>query len=102
VDEGRHLRFRGTPSKGPGAWPYVIQSDHPDLNGQSGTVTAVVPPADRVKRPSRVHPHWWTDDQDPALAEGQWVGAKTINRYRVDFLRDFATRLDRATSPKRG
>jgi len=45
-----------------------------------------------VPRPDR--PRGWTDDPDPALAEGDKAGAKTVNRWRVDYLGDFAKRLD--------
>lgn len=41
-------------------------------------------------------PNGWTDDPDPAVAEGPHHGAKTVSRWRRDFLRDFADRLDRS------
>ncbi|MDX9972597.1 MAG: DUF1593 domain-containing protein [FCB group bacterium] len=40
-------------------------------------------------------PHYWTDSPDPALAEGKYPGAKTVNRWRKDYLHDWATRMDR-------
>lgn len=40
-------------------------------------------------------PHYWTDATDPVWAEGKYPGAKTVNRWREDFLRDWQTRMDR-------
>jgi hypothetical protein len=57
--------------------------------------TAVMPPTSRTSRPSSVHPHWWTDDPDPAVAEGVHHGARTVNQWRDAYLRDFADRLRR-------
>ena len=88
-------RFRFSPRDAK-VWPYVIRSDYPGLDGQSGQFTAAPPSADRTSRPSREHPHWWTDDPDPAAAEGVHAGAKHVSRWREAFLRDFAARLGRA------
>ncbi|GAB2958011.1 DUF1593 domain-containing protein [Streptomyces heilongjiangensis] len=98
VHEGNVLRFRFSP-RDPKVWPYVIRSDHPALDGLSGAVTATPPPAERASRPSTVHPHWWTDDQDPVFAEGPWLGAKHVSRWRADYLSDFAARMDRCRVP---
>jgi hypothetical protein len=40
--------------------------------------------------------HYWTDSPLPALAEGGRAGAKTVNRWRVDYLSDWQRRMDRA------
>ncbi|MFC9746368.1 DUF1593 domain-containing protein [Streptomyces niveus] len=98
VNEGEILRFRFSP-RDPKVWPYVIQSDHPALDGLSGAVTASPPSAERAARPSVVHPHWWTDDQDPAFTEGVWVGAKHVSQWRHEYLRDLAARLNRCQAP---
>ena len=42
---------------------------------------------------------YWTDDPDPALAFGNWRGARTVAEHRADILADFAARLDRAAAP---
>jgi len=94
VHDGRALRFRFSPRDAK-VWPYVIQSDIPALNGVTGQFTAVPAPAMRRSQPSSVHPHWWTDDPDPAAAEGIHAGAKSVNQWRDAFLRDFATRMRR-------
>lgn len=98
VNERSTLRFRFSP-RDPKVWSYVVRSDHPALDGLTGAVTAAPPPAERADTPSTVHPDWWTDDQDPAYAEGSWAGAKHVSQWRVDYLSDFATRMDRCTAP---
>jgi len=46
-----------------------------------------------VKKKDRAN--WWTDDVDPALAEGGHLGAKTVNMWRQQYLRDWQKRMDR-------
>ena len=98
-NDGHVLRFRFSPRDAK-VWPYVIRSDFAALDGQSGKFTATLPPPTRTSRPSTVHPNWWADDPDPAAAEGVHAGAKNVNRWREDFLRDFAARMERCKSPK--
>ena len=98
-NDGRVLRFRFSPRDANKVWPYVIQSDFPGLDGWSGAFTAVPPPRERTARPSAGHPHWWTDDPDPGAAEGVHAGARTVSRWRRDFLGDFAARMRRCEVP---
>ena len=44
-------------------------------------------------------PLYWHDNPDPALAEGNRAGAKTVNRWREAYLQDWADRMDRAAGP---
>ena len=97
-NDGRTLRFRFSPRDAK-VWPYAVRSDFPGLDGE-GKFTAVTPPFERTSRPSRLHPNWWIDNPDPAAAEGIHPGAKSVNRWRAEFLRDFAARMDRCQSPK--
>lgn len=97
LNDGEVLRFRFSP-KAPQVWSYAIQSDFAGLDGLSGAFTAVPPPIERASRPSAIHPNWWCDDQDPAAAEGGYPGAKSVNQWRVDYLRDFAERMLRCAS----
>ena len=46
-------------------------------------------------------PHYWTDSRDPALRDGGRWGAKTVSRWRVDYLRDWQARMDRTLPPQR-
>jgi hypothetical protein len=98
ANDGRVLRFRFSPRDAK-VWPYVIRSDFAGLDGQTGAFTAVAPPAERTSRSSAVHPNWWIDDPDPAAAEGIHPGAKHVNRWREEFLGDFAERMLRSTAP---
>ncbi|TWU29841.1 pectate lyase [Bythopirellula polymerisocia] len=101
VIEGDVLRFRFSPRDAK-VWSYVIKSDFAGLDGKSGKFEAVSPPITRTGRRSTVHPNWWIDDPDPAVAEGVHPGAKSVNRWREDFLRDFAGRMDRCQSARSG
>jgi hypothetical protein len=38
-------------------------------------------------------PNYWTDSQDPILKEGKYPGAKSVNRWRTAYLRDWQTRM---------
>lgn len=99
ANEGRLLRFRFA-TRDAKVWSYVIRSDFAGLEGQSGQFTAVPPAIERTSKPSAVHPQWWTDDPDPTSAEGVHPGAKSVNRWREDFLRDFALRMLRCKAPQ--
>jgi len=79
-------------------WTYRIVSNHPGLDGQTGGFTSVFPT--NTPPPSSRYPRWWTDNPDPALRERTEQGAKTVNRHREAFLRDFAARLRRCQSPR--
>ncbi len=92
--DGEVLRFRFSP-RDVKVWRYTIKSDAAELDGQSGAINAIPPPHSRTSVRSAIHPHWWIDDPDPATAEGVHPGAKSINRWREQFLRDFAERMDR-------
>jgi hypothetical protein len=97
--EGDVLRFRFSPRDAK-VWPYVIRSDFARLDGLAGRFTAVPAPADRASRASSVHHYWWTDDPDPAAAEGVHPGAKSVSQWREAYLGDFARRLLRSKAPR--
>jgi len=81
------------------AWTYRIASNHPGLDGQAGAFSSRMARPELAQQPSNRYPNWWTDDPDPALREGPHQGAKTISRWREQFLRDFAARLRRTQAP---
>jgi hypothetical protein len=99
VDEAGGLRFRFSP-KAAKAWTYTIYSDIAGLDGKTGGLTSFLTPPDAARHPSARTPNWWTDNPAPELAEGSQQGAKTVNRWREDFLRDFAERMERCRMPK--
>lgn len=76
-------------------WTYVIESDIPEINEQTGQFVSV--PESQVSRgrdPLRF-PNWWSDMLEPELQDGIICGSKTVNKWREDFLRDFQKRMDR-------
>ncbi|MCG2584134.1 DUF1593 domain-containing protein [Massilia sp. TS11] len=81
-------------------WHYRVESTDPGLHGQSGAFTSRPATPAQALQPSTRYPHWWTDSPDPQLAEGPHQGARSISRWRQDFLRDFAARLQRAAAPR--
>ncbi len=42
---------------------------------------------------------YWTDNPAPELREGRYPGAKTVNRWREAYLRDWQSRMNRALGP---
>ena len=92
------MRFRFCPKAAKG-YGFKIQGNVPALNGKTGGITAYIPSPDMAQRPSAKFPNWWTDDPSFNVAEGSHSGAKTVNRWREDFLSDFAARMDRCRTP---
>lgn len=92
VDGTGHVRFRFSPKEAKG-YAFTIRSNAPALDGTSGGVTAVDPPADAAARPDPALPHWWTDDPAPAAAEGVHLGARTVSQWRREWLADFTSRM---------
>jgi hypothetical protein len=43
------------------------------------------------------HPDWWTDDPDPAAADGIHAGAQSVSQWRRAFLQDFGSRMERCS-----
>jgi hypothetical protein len=99
VNDGKTLRFRFAPRDAK-VWQYVIKSSLAAMDGQAGRFTAVPPPPERTSKPSAVHPNWWTDDPAPENAEGVHPGAKTVNRWRAEFLEDFRMRMLRCKTAR--
>jgi hypothetical protein len=81
-------------------WSYRIASNHPGLDGQTGGLTSRNAAPEQALHPSSRYPNWWTDDPDPRFSEGPHQGAKTVSRWRAEFLNDFAARLRRTVAPK--
>lgn len=99
VDEQGAIRFRFSPKEAK-EYRYKIESNVPGFDGLSGGLTSVQPAPDAAARPDPALPHWWTDDPAAMQAEAGHIGAKTVNRWRTDVLRDLAARLERCRAPK--
>ncbi|MRW88570.1 DUF1593 domain-containing protein [Duganella sp. FT80W] len=95
ADGAWHFLFSPKEAK---VWSYRIRSNHPGLDGQSGGFTSVMPAPGQP--PSTKYPNWWTDDPAPQLSDGPNQGARSISRWRADFLRDFAARLQRTQTAR--
>jgi len=98
VDEEGVWHFILSPKEGR-TFSYAIKSTISALDGQTGGFTSYWLTPDLASKPSPHYPNWWTDDPDPAVAERDFSGAKTVSKWRADFLRDFAARLERCKSP---
>jgi len=96
------MRFRFSP-KAARVFHFTVRSNVPGLNGQTGAITAYTPQPDVALRPAAHLPNWWTDDPNRRLAESEHLGvhtilgARTVSRWREDYLRDFAARMDRCS-----
>jgi hypothetical protein len=97
-DKKGTVRFRFSP-KAVKTYSYRIRSNVPTLDGKAGRVTSFLPPSSAAQKPSSRLANWWTDNPAPEVAEGPHIGAKTVNQWREDFLRDFAARMLWCQSP---
>lgn len=92
------VRFRFCP-KAAKRYNFEIASKVPSLDGKTGTITAYIPTPAVAKTPSDKLRNWWTDDLSHDTAEGTHSGAKTVSRWREDYLGDFAKRMLRCSEP---
>ncbi len=90
------VRFRYSP-KSANSFEFVISGNVPEVNGLTGGITAFLPPPELVSHPSDKYPNWWTDDPSPEFMEDGHLGIKTVNRWRKEFLQDFARRMRRCS-----
>ncbi len=91
------MRFRFCP-KAAKNHGFKIRSNAPALDGKAGAISVYPPSPSKALRAAAGLPNWWTDDPNPAVAEGSHHGAKSVNRWREDFLGDFAQRMLRCQS----
>ena len=82
----------------PGDVTYLIKSRISELDGLSGSFTAV--PERQASREGTQLKNWWSDMLDPEYAEGIHRGTRLVNTYRREFLQDFAERLARCEEEK--
>ena len=81
--------------KSTGLWSYTTKSQIAKLNGQTGQFTCTEETESGRAGDSGRYPNWWSDILDPACAEQEHKGARTVNKWREQFLRDFQNRFDR-------
>ena len=76
-----------------GNWKYEIKCTSKTLYGQSGEFVSVNPwPGDENAQNMRLN-NWWSDKTDEDLYLDQYQGAKTISKWREDYLVDWAKRF---------
>ena len=63
---------------------YLLRGDPEDPTGESWGGSFVRPDPQRT---------YWTDNPDPALREAAFPGARTVNRWRPQYLRDWQQRM---------
>jgi hypothetical protein len=63
---------------------YLLRGEPEDPIGESWGGSFIQPDSDRT---------YWTDHPDPALCEGAFPGARTVNRWRRQYLRDWQQRM---------
>lgn len=97
VAEDKTMRFRFCPKEAK-TYSFMIRGNLPSLDGNTGGITAMLPSLNLAMQPSAKFPNWWTDDVASDFAEGPHRGVKTVSRWRVDFLRNFAMRMNRCQS----
>ncbi len=89
------VRFRFCP-KTAKRFDFNVNSNIDSLHGQKGTIQVFRPTSDyTAARPWPEATDWWADDPSTQYLEGPHMGAKTVNRYREQFLEDFAARMRR-------
>ncbi|MGA9651046.1 nucleoside hydrolase-like domain-containing protein, partial [Pedobacter sp.] len=80
-------------SKKPETGSYKIKSNIKELDGQSGNYVSVSPwPGKPNEDDFKVGAHWYSDRDKPELFLGDQQGARTISKYRSEFLMDWAKR----------
>ncbi len=92
------IRFRFCP-KAIKTYSFRIRSNIAALDEQTGGIQSSAPPVTLAQAPSPSLPNWWTDDPDTQNAEGEHHGAKSVSRWRGDYLADFAARMLRCQTP---
>lgn len=95
---GDKIRFMFSP-KSVKKYFYRIESNNAALDENEGCITSYLPSEENKLHPDQSIPNWWTDDPSSDAAEGQHIGAKTVNRWREEFLNDFKERMDRCKYP---
>jgi hypothetical protein len=92
------VKFLFSP-KNPSRYNYTITSNIPTINKLKGSITSYRPPESNSLYPSAMYPNWWTDDPSPEYIEDGHIGIKTVNKWRIEFLTDFAMRMQRCVTP---
>ena len=77
-----------------GNWKYVVNCPAKDLQGQTGEFVSANPWPGAENPQNVALNNWWSDRTDSDLYLGQYQGAKTVSKWREDFLSDWAKRFE--------
>ncbi len=82
-------------SKKPEICTYITSSKIPQLNGHQGQFVSITPwPGKAAIDDYKLGSHWYGDRQEPEFFFGVQQGARTVSRYRKEFLLDWAKRWE--------
>ncbi|GJM33902.1 MAG: hypothetical protein DHS20C18_29030 [Saprospiraceae bacterium] len=82
-------------SKKPEICTYITSSAIPELHGQTGQFVSIVPwPGKPSPDDYKLGANWYSDRQEPEFFIGVQQGARTVSKYREEFLLDWAKRWD--------
>lgn len=82
-------------SKQPEICTYVTTSPINELNNQIGQFVSIIPwPGKPSPDDYKVGPNWYTDNPNPKFFIKNQQGAKTVSKYRREFLLDWAKRWE--------
>lgn len=82
-------------SKKPETGTYLTSSEIPELDTQTGQFVSIVPwPGKPAPDDYLLGTNWYSDRPEPELFLGVQQGARTVSRYRQEFLSDWAKRWE--------
>lgn len=90
------VRFRFCP-KAVKTYEYKLTSELAQWNGKTGEITSVNPSSTLLKSPDSRLSNWWIDDPASPERVNEHFGAKSVSKWRCEYLEDFAKRMDRCT-----
>lgn len=77
-----------------GNWKYAVNSSAKSLQGQTGEFVSTNPWPGKENPQNVIMNSWWSDRTDSDLYLGQYQGARTVSKWREDFLSDWARRFE--------
>ena len=77
-----------------GTWKYVVNCKAKSLQGQTGEFVSANPWPGTENTENLKLNNWWSDRTDTDLYLGQYQGARTVSRWREDFLSDWVKRFE--------
>ena len=82
-------------SKKPEICTYVTTSAIPELDGHKGQFVSITPwPGKATPEDYLLGSSWYSDRPEPKYFLGVQQGAKTVSKYREEFLLDWARRWE--------